>query len=83
MTQLKKLRRLPATFKAKVKAIHGKVYAAAFYGVEVAEVIPQKVAKMTAAVIKAFGRRTIATMQTGSSRQPQMMCMRWIRWCKS
>ena len=50
ITQLKKLRRLPATFQAKVKAIHGKVYVAAFYGVEAAEVAPQKVATMTKSI---------------------------------
>ena len=40
--------------EAKVKIIHTKIYVAAMYGVEAAEVAPAKVARLTAAVIDAF-----------------------------
>ena len=54
MQQLRRLRYCPATVEAKVKAIQAKIYAAAMYGIEAAEVPPAKVATLTAAVIDAF-----------------------------
>ena len=51
--QLKTLRLVPATMEAKVRIIHTKIYAAAMYGVEAAEVAPAKVARLAAAVIDA------------------------------
>ena len=52
--QLKKLRFTQASVEMKVRAIQTKVYAAAFYGIEAAEVAPAKVAKLAAAVIDTF-----------------------------
>jgi len=57
MVQLKRLKFAPATIDAKCMAIKAKIYAAAMYGVEAAEVSPQKVAKLTAAVINVFRSR--------------------------
>ena len=55
--QLKKLRYIPATTKAKLAAIRVKVYAAAMYGVEAAEIAPAKMANMSVAVIDVFKSR--------------------------
>jgi len=52
--QLKKLRYIPATTRAKLAAIRTKVFAAAMYGVEAAEIAPAKMASMSAAVIDVF-----------------------------
>ena len=52
MKQLRKLRYCPATVEAKAKAIMAKVYAAAFYGIEAAEVLVPKIVSLTAAVIE-------------------------------
>ena len=52
--QLRRLRYCPAECEAKVRVILNKVYAAAFYGVEAAQATPQKIAKLSAAVIDAF-----------------------------
>ena len=57
--QLKKLRFTQASVEMKVRAIQTKVYAAAFYGIEAAEVAPAKVAKLAAAVIDTFRAMTI------------------------
>ena len=77
--QLKKLRYIPASTAAKLAAIRTKIYAAAMYGVEAAEIAPAKIASMTAAVIDVFKSRndnhnadrfftTIATDKTKSIR---------------
>ena len=51
---MKRLRYAPATLEAKCMAIRTKIYAAAMYGIEAAEVTPQKIAKITAGVIDVF-----------------------------
>ena len=53
-SQLKKLRFVPATTEAKVRAIHAKVYASAMYGIEAAAVTPAKIATLAASVIDVF-----------------------------
>ena len=59
LTQLKRLRYVPADVEAKVGIILAKTYAAALYGVEAAKVQPAKVAKLSAAVVNVFrGRNT-------------------------
>ena len=45
---------MPAARESKVRILHTKVYAAAMYCVEAAEVAPAKVARLAAAVIDAF-----------------------------
>ena len=56
-TQLKKLRYAQVSHEMKVRVIEAKVYAAAMYGIEAAEVIITKVAKLTAEVVDAFRSR--------------------------
>ena len=51
---MKKMRFVPATPEAKVKAIHAKVYASAMYGIEAAEVTPAKTAALAASIIDVF-----------------------------
>ena len=59
LTQLKRLRYVPADVEAKVGIILAKTYAAALYGVEAAKVQPAKLAKRAAAVVNAFrGKNT-------------------------
>ena len=41
----------------KIRTIHTKVYAAALYGIEAAQVAPDKIGKLTAAVVDAFRSR--------------------------
>ena len=53
-SQLKKLRFVPATTEAKVRAIHAKVYVSAMYGIEAAAVTPAKIATLAASVIDVF-----------------------------
>ena len=55
--QLRRLRYCPADVESKVKVILAKIYAGALYGVEAAQASPQKVAKLSAAVIDAFRSR--------------------------
>ena len=55
--QLRKLKYCPATVEAKAKAIATKTFAAAFYGIEAAEIATAKVAQLTAAVIDVFRSR--------------------------
>ena len=57
MQQLRRLRYCPATVEAKVKAIQAKIYVAAMYGIEAAEVPPAKVATLIVADIDAFRSR--------------------------
>ena len=57
MQQLRKLKYCPATVEAKAKAIATKTFAAAFYGIEAAEIATAKVAQPTAAVIDVFRSR--------------------------
>ena len=52
--QLRKLRFCPAGTQAKIRAINGKVYAGALYGVEAARIVPAKLARLGAAIIDAF-----------------------------
>ena len=52
--QLKKLRFVPATPEAKVKAIHAKIYASAMYCIEAAAVTPAKIAALAANIIDVF-----------------------------
>ena len=59
MQQLRKLKYCSATVEAQAKAILAKVYAAAFYGVEAAEVPAAKVAQLTLAVIDVFRSRSV------------------------
>ena len=54
LMQLRKLRYCPAGTQAKTRVINGKVYAGALYGVEVARIVPAKLAKLSAAIIDAF-----------------------------
>ena len=49
--QVKKLRFVPATPEAKVKARHAKIYASAMYGIEAAAVTPAKIAALAASII--------------------------------
>ena len=55
--QLRRLRYCPANAETKVRVILANVYAGALYGVEAAQATPQKVAKLSAAVIDAFKSR--------------------------
>ena len=57
ITQLKKLRYVPAAVEAKVGIILAKTYVAAFYGIEAAKVQPAKIARITAAVVDVFRSR--------------------------
>ena len=58
LMQLRRLRFCPAGTQAKIRAINGKVYAGALYGVEVATIVPAKLARLSAAVIDAFRVRS-------------------------
>ena len=55
--QLQRMKHIPATMEAKVRAIHAKVYAAGLYGVEASQVSTAKVAKLAAMVIDVFRSR--------------------------
>ena len=55
--QLKRLKHCPAGNDAKIRAILGKVYEGALYGIEAAMLAPAKVAKLSTAVIDAFRSR--------------------------
>ena len=57
IAQLRKLRFCPAGTQAKIRAINGKIYAGALYGVEAAKIAPAKLARLSAAVIDAFMAR--------------------------
>ena len=54
LQQLKRLKHCPATVGAKANAIAAKIYAAAFYGIEAADIPIAKVKHITAAVIDVF-----------------------------
>ena len=56
-TQLKKLRYAQVGHEMKIRVIESKVFAAAMYGIEAAEVSVNKVAKLTTQVIDAFRSR--------------------------
>ena len=57
LAQLRRLKYVPASVEAKVRIINAKIFAAAFYGIEAAEVAPAKIAKLAAAIIDTFRDR--------------------------
>ena len=48
---IKATKYVPASVEAKVRIINAKIFAAAFYGIEAAEVAPAKIAKFAAAIL--------------------------------
>ena len=52
--QLQRMKHIPATVEAKVRAIHTKVYAGGLYGIEASQLPISKVAKLAAMVINVF-----------------------------
>ena len=52
--QLKTLRFTHVEETMKIRTINTKVYATALYGIEAAQVAPDKIGKLTAAVVDAF-----------------------------